>query len=163
MGLKSGQILKIFVDNPFPIPVRNHTSMRHCIICYLLLIHLLRYTICRVTFFVALHHATLFAALHFLLTSCHIICYVALFALLDFVCFGSWAEQSFSRKMQQPPTPVHHCPSFAMLYLVCFGSCANQSCLMKVQQPPTPVHHCPSFAMLDLVCFESCAKQSVTK
>ena len=127
MGLKSGQILKIFVDNPFPIPVRNHTSMRHCIICYLLLIHLLRYTICRVTFFVALHHATLFAALHFLLTSCHIICYVALFALLDFVCFGSWAEQSFSRKMQQPPTPVHHCPSFAMLDLVCFESCAKQS------------------------------------
>lgn len=31
VGLKSGNILKIFVDNPFPIPLIKHTSSVRCL------------------------------------------------------------------------------------------------------------------------------------
>ncbi len=31
MGLKSGAILKIFVDNPFPIPLIKHTASVRCL------------------------------------------------------------------------------------------------------------------------------------
>ncbi len=31
VGLKSGAILKIFVDNPFPIPLIKHTSSVRCL------------------------------------------------------------------------------------------------------------------------------------
>ena len=31
VGLKSGQILKIFVDNPFPIPLIKHTASVRCL------------------------------------------------------------------------------------------------------------------------------------